>query len=168
MSARTTLILALCFISLTGVSAAASTPTPVPGGANQVSAMSAKVGQTVFNGVLRIQVTALRDATPDDHPEQALAGAGQRVMVMTVLLKNGSHQNFADLITYTLSDKDEVTFQIPSYKITPSNLNIQQGAAARQNAMFTVDQSYVPTKLLVQCSTCGHASAFKSIRVTVP
>jgi hypothetical protein len=168
MSARTILTLTLCSISLAGVAAAAGTPTPVPGGANQVSAISAKVGQTVFNGALRIQVTALRDATPDDHPEQAMAGAGQKVMVMTVLLKNGAHQDFIDLITYTLADKDEVSFEIPSYKITPSNLHIQQGAAARQTAMFTVDQSYKPMKLLVQCSTCGHASAFKPIRFTVP
>jgi len=168
MSARMILTLALCLISLTGVATAAGTPTPVPGGANQVSAISAKVGQTVFNGVLRIQVTALRDATPDDHPEQAMAPAGQKVMVMTVLLKNGAHQDFIDLITYTLADKDEVTFEIPGYKITPSNLHIQQGAAARQTAMFTVDQNYKPTKLLVQCSTCGNSSAFKAIRFTVP
>ena len=154
-------------LALTGL-ASGATPTPVPGGANQVSAVSGKVGQTVFNGVLKVQITALRDATPDDHPEQALPPAGQKVMVMTVLLKNGSHSNFIDLITYTLADADGVTFEIPSYKINPTNLNIQQGAAARQTALFTVDQSYKPTKLLVQCSTCGQHTAFKSIRFSVP
>ena len=167
MSARLIITLALCLASLSGM-AAGATPTPVPGGANQVSALSGKIGQTVFNGVLRIQVTALREATPADHPEQALAPAGQKVMVMTVLLKNGSHAPFIDLISYTLADADEVAFEIPSYKITPTNLNIQQGAAARQTAMFTVDQSYKPTKLLVQCPSCSKSMGFKSIRFAIP
>jgi hypothetical protein len=167
MSARITITLALCLISLTGM-AVGATPTPVPGGANQVSALSGKVGHTVFNGVLRVQVTALRDATAADHPEKLLPTAGQKVMVMTVLLKNGAHSDFIDLISYTLADADEVTFAIPSYMITPSNLHIQQGAAARQTALFTVDQNYKPTKLLVQCPSCSPSEGFRPIRFTVP
>ncbi len=167
MSARTTIALAICLIAMIGT-AAGSTPTPVPGGANQVSAMSGKIGQTVFNGVLRVQIKELRDATAADHPEKLLPPAGQKVMVMTVILKNGSHSDFIDLISYTLADADEVTFNIPSYMISPSNLNIQQGAAARQTALFTVDQSYKPTKVLVQCPSCSHSEGFKVIRFAVP
>jgi hypothetical protein len=43
-------------------------PTPVPGGANQVSAISGTFGQTIFNGVLRVNVSEVRAATPVDVP----------------------------------------------------------------------------------------------------
>ncbi len=43
-----------------GTALAVASPTPVPGGANQVNALSGTVGQTIFNGVLRIKVTELR------------------------------------------------------------------------------------------------------------
>jgi hypothetical protein len=148
--------------------AAGATSSPPPGGANQVSALSGKVGQTVFNGVLRVQITALRDATAADHPEKLLPSAGQKVMVMSVLLKNGAHSDFTDLVSYTLADADEVSFAIPSYQVTPSNVNIQQGAAARQTALFTVDQSYKPVKLLVQCPSCSRSEGFRPIRFTIP
>jgi lipopolysaccharide biosynthesis regulator YciM len=85
-----------------------------------------------------------------------------------VLLKNGAHADFIDLISYTLADADEVAFEIPSYMITPSNLHIQQGAAARQTALFAVDESYKPVKLLVQCPSCSRSEGFKPIRFTVP
>jgi hypothetical protein len=167
MSARNIVTLALCLISLTGV-IGASKPTPVPGGANQISAVTGKVGQTVFNGILRVKITALRDATAADHPEKVLPPAGQKVMVMTVVLKNGAHRDFIDLIKYTLADADEVAFEIPSYMIKPSNLHILQGASARQTALFTVDQNYKPVKLLVECPTCSRSEGFRSIRFTVP
>lgn len=166
MPARTIFTLALCLISITGI-AAGATPKPVAGGANQVSAVTGKLGQTVFNGVLRVKITALRDATAADHPEKLQAPAGKRVMVMTVLLKNGAQADFVDLINYTLADADEMTFEIPSYMITPANLHIQQGAAARQTALFAVDQNYKPTKLLVQCPSCSHSEGFRPIRFAV-
>src|SRR5579872_700681 len=98
-----TVALSIGFSFLAGAWVTAS-PTPVPGGANQVSALSGTIGQTIFNGVLRIKVVELRDATPADHPEQELPGANQKVMVMTVLLRNGIHDAFTDLMEYTLAD----------------------------------------------------------------
>ncbi len=89
-------------------------------------------------------------------------------MVMSVLLRNGSHSDFIDLIEYTLADRDDVTLNIPSSEISSANLHIQQGGAARQKAMFLVDKDYTPTKLLVQCATCGTKSAFRSLRLSVP
>ena len=64
-----TLALSIGFSLLAGAWVTAS-PTPVPGGANQVSALSGTIGQTIFNGVLRIKVVELRDATPADHPKK--------------------------------------------------------------------------------------------------
>ncbi len=85
-------------------------PTPIPGGANQVSAISGKVGQTIFNGVLRIKIVELRDATPGDRPEKILPNANQKVMVMSVLLRNGAHAGFIDLIEYTLASPTSSSF----------------------------------------------------------
>ena len=151
-----------------GAIAAQATPTPVPGGANQVNAMSAKLGDTVFNGDLRIKVKELRDATTADHPERMLPTANQKVMVMSALIRNGLHRDFVDLLTYTLADADEVTFDIPSNYLTNANLHILQGASARQTAMFVVDKSFVPVKLIVRCATCASNDAFKTVRFTIP
>ncbi|MBV8364177.1 MAG: hypothetical protein JO193_06395 [Candidatus Eremiobacteraeota bacterium] len=160
------LIATLATFAITS-SLATAKPTPVPGGANQVGAISGQVGQAIFNGVLRINVQDVREATPEDHPEQMLPQPSQKVMVMDVLLRNGSHSNFIDLISYTLADKDDVAFNIPSNYIRPANLNIQQGASARQKAMFLVDKDYQPTKLLVQCATCGTKTAFRAVRLSL-
>jgi hypothetical protein len=161
------ILLALCLIGL-GAAIASASPTPVPGGANQVNALSGKVGDTIFNGVLRVKVTELRDATAADNPDRLHPSADQKVMVMTVLLRNGTQRDFIDLIEYTLADADDVSLAIPTSEVSNANLHIQQGAAARQTAMFLVDKSYVPTKVLVQCVSCSPSEHFKSLRFTVP
>ncbi len=158
------LCVALVTLCIGGVRAA----TPIPGGANQVRAVSGKVGDTVFNGALRIKIAELREATADDNPSRLAPSPDQKVLVMTILLRNGLHTPFIDLVNYTLADKDDVSVQVPSSEITNANLNIQQGAAARQVAMFLVDKSFVPVKVLVQCATCSTTSPFRSVRFTVP
>lgn len=150
------------------LAASAATPTPVPGGANEVDAMSAKIGDTVFTGVLRVKIEELRDATAADNPGRLFPSASQKVMVMKALLHNGTHQNFIDLLSYTLADNDGVTVPIPAYDTTNANLNILQGGAARQTAMFLVDKDFVPVKLIVQCATCGSAMHFRAVRFTIP
>jgi hypothetical protein len=97
-----------------------------------------------------------------------LAQADQRVMVMTAVVRNGLHSNFIDLIKYSLADKDDVTYEIADYLIKPNPLNVAQGAAARQTAMFTVDKNYVPVKLLAQCATCNAQTRFTAFRVVLP
>jgi hypothetical protein len=160
-------LFAIVAIAAGAISAHAG-PTPVPGGANQVNALSGKIGDTVFNGDLRIKIVELRNATAADNPAQMLPTAGQKVMVLNVLLRNGMHSAFTDLLTYTLADKDDVTFEIPSNYLRPANLHIQQGGAARQTAMFVVDQNFVPVKLIVQCASCSKSEGFKAVRFTVP
>jgi hypothetical protein len=161
-------LVALACVSLAAVPAVgAPTPTPIPGGANQVTGVSGKVGDTLFNGIIRLQVVEVRDATPADHPETMMAPADQRVMVMTTLVRNGLHQNFIDLITYSLADKDDVAYVIADHWIKPNPLNLPQGAAARQTAMFPVDKNYAPVKLLVQCATCNAQTHFVAFRVVL-
>ncbi len=163
---RNATLLALVF-AVPAVAGSAA-PTPIPGGANQVNAIDGKVGDTIFNGVLRVTVQSVRDATADDHPEKMLPGPNQKVMVMKVLLRNGTHSDFIDLLTYSLADADDVIVQIPSNWIIPGNLHIIQGAAARQNSMFLVDKDYKPAKLIIQCPTCSSTTHFRSLRLAIP
>jgi len=148
-------------------SQAAPAATPVPGGANQVSALSAKLGQTVFNGVLRITINEVREATAADNPQQMNAAPNQKVMILSAVLRNGSKDDFTDLMSYSLADKDDISVVVPSSEMHPGNLHILQGAAARQTAMFVVDKDFVPVKLIVQCATCGTKSAFRAVRFSL-
>lgn len=166
MAAIAILITAVLASRLPAFSAA--TPTPVPGGANEVKALSAKIGDVVFTGVLRVKIEELRDATPADNPGRLFPSASQRVMVMKSLLHNGLHGTFLGLMSYTLADADGVTVPIPAYDTTSADLNILQGGAARQTAMFLVDKDFVPVKLIVQCATCGSDMHFAAIRFSVP
>jgi hypothetical protein len=160
------LILAVLACGLgTSAVCAAPAPTPVPGGANQVDALGGALGQTLFNGIVRLKVDEVRDATANDHPESALPGPNQRVMVLSALVRNGARANFAEQLTYTLADNDDVTFEIPSYLIKPNPLNIVQGSAARQRALFLVDSAYHPTKLIVRCPSCRPSPRFRDFRV---
>lgn len=148
--------------------ASAAESTPVPGGANQVKALSGKLGDTIFNGVLRITPQSLAYTTAPDDLNYVNTSGGKKVMKLTVLLRNGAKDNFTDLMSYTLADKDDVTVDIGSSTLHPGNLNILQGSAARQIAIFTVDPDFVPVKLIVRCATCGSHSAFRALRFTIP
>jgi hypothetical protein len=164
------LAFALIAVSPAGGSAA---PTPVPGGANGLSAHSGKIGDTVFNGVLRIQIVALREATAADNADLAArhsdltAPAGKKVMFMQSLLRNGTHDEFGGLLHYTLADKDDVSVEFPSNSMQNANIHILQGAAGRQSNAVLVDQDFVPTKLIIDCLTCGSHSGFRPVRFTV-
>lgn len=149
------------------LSPAGATSPSVPGGANGVSALSARLGDTVFNGVLRIKIVALRDGSvPNDS--DVTPTAGQKVMYIESLLHNGTHEEFTDLLNYTLADKDAVAVAIPTNALKHANLHILQGAAQRQSESFVVDKDFVPTKLIIQCATCGAHSGFRSVRFTIP
>jgi hypothetical protein len=157
--------LAFCLMIVT-VSPARAAPTPIPGGANGISAVSAKLGTTVFNGMLRVKITTLRAASADEKPDSNPT-ADQKVMFFESLLSNGTHDDFTDLITYTLADKDGISVQIPTNALKHANLHILQGASERQSEIFSVDKDFVPTKLIVQCATCGAHSGFRDIRFTI-
>lgn len=168
MNARRSIALALMLLVLSPfVANAAPKPKPTPGGANQVSALSGKLGQTLWNGVLRFKLVELRDATPADHPESVAPLPNQKAMVLTAIIKNGTPSTWGELVSYTLADKDEISFPIPGHFFTPVALNIQQGAAAKQTALFLVDKDFVPVKLIFSCGSCAPGK-FKPFRVTIP
>jgi hypothetical protein len=167
----TCLAFALIAASAAGGNAA---PTPVPGGANGISALSGKIGDTVFNGVIRIQIVALREATAADNADLAArhsdltAPAGKKILFMQSFLRNGTHDEFISLLHYTLADKDDISVEFPTNSLQNANIHILQGAAARQSDAVLVDSDFVPTKLIVDCLTCGSHSAFRAVRFTVP
>ena len=121
----------------------------------------------MWNGIVRYKVQELRDARPEDHPETLLPGPNQKVMVFRASLRNGTTNQFAELLTYTLADKDDVAFEIPSASIAPSPLVVAQGAAARIGGLFLADKNFVPVKLLIQCATCGTSTRFGAFRVKI-
>jgi hypothetical protein len=145
----------------------APTPTPAPGGANQVGAVAGTVGQTLWNGVVRLQVTEVRVATAADDLSAVLPSASQKPLLITALVRNGTKASFAEVLSYTLADADDVAFEVPSYMVKPNPASIQQGAAARQRILFVVDKAYTPVKLLVQCQTCKKGT-FRAFRLTLP
>ena len=89
-------------------------------------------------------------------------------MVMQSLLRNGSRDEFDSLMHYTLADKDDVSVEFASSAIQNANIHILQGAAGRQSAAVLVDADFVPTKLIVECATCGAHSGFRPVRFVVP
>jgi hypothetical protein len=167
MAARRVFVLwlVLSLLAATTAALASAKPTPTAGGANQVSAVSGTLGQELWNGILRFKLVEVRDATPADHPSFT-PGANQRLMVITAIIKNGTTGTWGELVSYTLADKDEVSYEIPMHFFTPVSLTIQQGAAARQTAIVPVDNSLVPVKLIFTCATCG--PKFEAFRVTIP
>ncbi len=164
MFARTPWLTVGCLLAL--IVPAGAAPTPVPGGANEVSAVSGKLGTTVFNGVLRVKITSLRPANAGETPDTSPT-ADQKVMFFESVLSNGTHDDFTDLVTYTLADKDGVAVAIPTNALKHANLHILQGASERQSEAFPVDRDFVPAKLIVQCATCGVHSGFRAIRFTI-
>ena len=148
---------------LTAVAPAASAPTPIPGGADQVSAVAGTVGKPVWNGVLKITLSPLRDAT-DEETKTILPSDSQKAMYFAARLQNGSHDTFADLLTYQFADANGITSDVAPYLIKHGNPHILQGGAQMQSAVFPVDKDFVPTKLIVQCATCGTHSGFRPIR----
>jgi hypothetical protein len=165
MFARTQLLAVCLFVA--ALAPAGAAPTPVPGGANGVSAVAGTLGTTVFNGMIRVKITSLRAATADETHE-AGPSADQKAMFFESLLSNGTHDEFTDLVTYTLADKDGVSVAIPTNALKHANLHILQGASERQSEAFVMDKDFVPTKMIIQCSTCGAHSAFRAIRFTIP
>lgn len=157
-------IAALCAF----VGGAGGAATPPPGGANQISAISGRVGERLFNGVLRITVQSVHDATPEDHPEKELPSADQKIVVMNVLLSNGRHATFTDLMQYTLADADNVTQSVSQPYVHPANLSIEQGASARQIVRVPVDKDFKPVKVLVECAGCSPDMHFRPLRIAIP
>jgi hypothetical protein len=159
--------IAALLATLLSTAVADATPTPLPGGANQMKAQSGTVGKVVWNGAVRMTLVYLRDATPDETAASP-PSPGKKNIVFEMKLRNGLNQNFQELVEYTLADKDDVTVSVPTYLYTNAALNILQGGAAVQKASFPVDADFVPVKMIAVCATCSNRSPFKTVRFSIP
>jgi hypothetical protein len=135
--------------------------TPVP----QTTPLSAPLGQSVPIGDLNVTIHDLRDATAPDNPDQIPVLPDQRLMVIHILLANSVPSVYSGIVTYTLEDKNGIGPRARDVK--PSRLNISQGASVHLTGLFTVDKTFVPTTLLVECSACS-AGKYKAVRFIIP
>ncbi len=137
--------------------------SPVP----QATPLTATLGQSVSIGDLTIKIQDLRDATPADNPDQIPVLVDERLMVMHVLLVNSVHPAaYTGLVTYTLEDKSGVGPR--ARHVRPRSLNIHQGASIHLTGLFTVDKTFLPTVLVVECSSCGAGGVYKAVHFTIP
>jgi len=136
--------------------------TPIP----QATPLTGSLRQSVAFGSLNVTIQDLRDATPADNPDQIPVLPGQRLMAMRVLLTDSVSSAYTGVVTYTLEDKNGIGPR--ARDIRPSSLNIHQGVAVHLSGLFTVDKAFVPTTLLVECSSCSESHGYKAARFIIP
>jgi len=132
-----------------------TSPTP------QATILTAPLGQTVPLGDLKIKVEDLRAATPADNPHHLPVSADENLLVMHVILSNSVLPSFSGVVTYRLEDKNGYGPR------TWERLDIQQRTTVHLHGLFAVDKDYVPTSLLVECSSCN-ASHYIAVQFTIP
>lgn len=141
--------LVLSVLLFGGAASAATAPTPVPGGANQLAAVEGSVGATLFNGEVRIRGGKIRAATPDEV-SQILPPQGKRVIVYTATMSNGAHQAFTGMLAYSLVDADGVVVDAEPRHVEPNPPpNVPQGGAWHEKVSFIVPADYTPVKLVI-------------------
>jgi hypothetical protein len=146
--------------SLGGIAVVAeAAPTPMPGGANQVSGVSGTFGDVLFNGTLRVRGMSLKDAGPADkmHPN----AAGERALVFRAIVSNGTQHENHGYFDATLADANGITV---TGRPLDDGWSLEPGAAARAVTGFSIPADFVPTKLLLVQAAAPNAKAF---RVTV-
>jgi hypothetical protein len=126
-------------------SAVSAAPTPIPGGANQLNGVSGGLSSALFNGKVRIRKMALRTSTADEYaPED-----GQRGLVFSWLVSNGTHSARAGNFSASLADADGVVIDGKTLSVYSAYYSLQPGAAARGMIQFIIPAGYAPTKLLL-------------------
>jgi hypothetical protein len=86
----------LLMISPQAVGAARLQPA---GGANQADAVEGALNQTLFNGEVRLRASSLRAAT-DAERDDVSPPDGQKVLVLTCTMSNGTHSTFNGVFEY--------------------------------------------------------------------
>lgn len=136
--------------------------TPIP----PVTPSTAQLGQSVPIGNLSVGIQDLRDATPGDNPDQIPLLPDERLLVVHVLLLNNVFTTYTGRVTYRLEDKNGIGPRARDVK--PSSLNIHQGTSVHLTGLFTVDKTFVPVTLLVECSSCSASNGYKAVQFIIP
>jgi hypothetical protein len=106
------------------------------GGANQADAVEGAFNQTLFNGEVRLRASSLRAATDAERDDVSPAD-GQKVLVLTCTMSNGTHSTFNGVFDYALADAAGVVVDAPP------------GGAWRENVSFIVPESFAAVKLVI-------------------
>jgi hypothetical protein len=128
-----------------------SNPTPIPGGANQAKAVSGTLGQTLWNGKLRLKIDTVREETPAESADGGLA-ANQKMILIEGTVRNGTAESITVRPDYKLADKDDITEANGGPPTGYQTVTLAQGAAGRLKYRMPVPKDFVPIKLLVDPS----------------
>lgn len=160
MSRNTTsaFILAIA-VGLVFVSAPAAwaAPTPIPGGANQLNGVNGSLNSTLFNGKVRVKQMRLRASTATEYTP----ADGQRGLVFSYLVSNGTHVARTGYFAAAISDADGVTIDGKAVTVYSAFYSLQPGSAARQTIQFILPAGYTPTKILLTDQGSPSGPAFR-------
>ena len=142
--------------------------TPPPGGANQVNAVEGNLGDTLFNGEVRLRSGALRAASSDEL-SQILPASDKKVIVYTATMSNGTHENFTGLFDYAIVDPDGVSISAEGRYVEPNPPpNVPPGAAWQQEVAFLVPKDFVPAKIVITTTVKSNSrDTAKAFRINI-
>lgn len=126
-------------------SAVSAAPTPIPGGANQLNGVSGGLSSALFNGKVRVRKMALRTSTATEYTP----AAGQRALVFSFLVSNGTHSSRTGYFTASFTDADGVVIDGKAVTIYSAFYTLPPGAAGRGTIQFIIPAGYTPTKILL-------------------
>lgn len=140
-----------------------SAPTPVPGGANQLSAIEGSVGKTLFNGEYRLKVTTVRELSAQETaalPAGSGAGPDQKVILFQAMIRNGTNHTVFGRITISYADADDVVHS-NGVSGTSGFGNTVPGAAQRFKLTMPVPKDFNPTKVIVSFFSVPERKPFR-------
>jgi hypothetical protein len=133
-------------------------PTPIPGGAYQLSGVTGTLSSTLFNGKIRLRKMALRAPKDTDHFDVV---PGDKGIVFTCLVANGTKGTRIGILSAKLVDADGVTLESRGGDPLELNYNLPPGAVARQSFRFTLKNGFTPVKVLVSELANGDQPVFR-------
>ncbi|MHB8461900.1 MAG: hypothetical protein ACYDA1_04575 [Vulcanimicrobiaceae bacterium] len=160
MLVRSVPLVMLALTLLLSPAGAAPKPTskPIPGGSNQASGITGKLGATMFNGKIRIRATSLRAGTSSDSVKAT--NPGEKVVYFSCIVSNGTHGTRIGYLSASLVDRDGIVLNSVGGPLE-SNYNLPPGGAARQTFGFILKPGFTPVKILVSELANGVQPVFR-------
>ncbi len=141
---RVAALLALALSASLGSTAFAA-PTPVPGGANQLTGVSGTLSSTIFNGKLRFRKMLLRPSTP----AEATPDPGGMALTLTYIVSNGTAKNIYGNVSASMVDADGIAVGGHSVGVYGAYYSMPPGAPVRGTLYFVLPAGFVPVKILL-------------------
>ncbi|MEO6913161.1 MAG: hypothetical protein ABI182_03965 [Candidatus Baltobacteraceae bacterium] len=111
----------------------------------------------LFNGKVRVRHMGLRTSTAAEYAP----ADGQRGLVFSYLVSNGTHSARTGYFGAAISDADGVTIDGKPVSVYSAFYSLQPGAAARGTIQFIVPAGYAPTKILLTDQGSPSGTAFR-------